>query len=504
MVHEGDVRMTSRDSVVIIGSGIAGLVAASVLVRQGYAVTLLEASAIPGGKLASWRDADGDSVEHGHHFWLDQYNNLNRLLPQMGVGDVFWEPAPGFDLVYTSGQRCSVTPRHFGTLTGLADLVRKLPGLSAADRRAGILGCVRLAACSWEERSYYDQLSALAWFRAAGVTPTFIRQFLDPVIGGVLFAPLRDLSFAAALCGRHSINPSTCRVRWLRGSMAACVVGPIIDHLRSAGCRVLLGHRVLELVPAGGRVGSLRVRQPDGAEVHLGADWVVSATNVSALRHLLVGAWADHPDLRHIHRLGEQPVITARIWFGRPVYLGGVTNGHVIGHGLDTFLMFVVQSAIESGATGSELVFETQMGPAEPYMRWPDEDLTALLLSELGAAFPELRGVRPRKAAISRFPAGFTAFPVGSASLRPGTHTSVPNLLLAGDWLACNLPVLAMERATVTGLQAANAILTAGGLQPEPVLAPQRDGRTVPLQAAARVWNGAARGLQRLLGYQRA
>ena len=46
---------TGQKKVVVVGAGWAGLGSAYHLARQGYAVTLLEAGAYPGGLVAGWQ-----------------------------------------------------------------------------------------------------------------------------------------------------------------------------------------------------------------------------------------------------------------------------------------------------------------------------------------------------------------------------------------------------------------------------------------------------------------
>jgi 15-cis-phytoene desaturase len=55
------------ERVIIGGGGLAGLAAAKRLVDAGYQVELLEQRPILGGKVSSWRDAEGDWVESGLH-----------------------------------------------------------------------------------------------------------------------------------------------------------------------------------------------------------------------------------------------------------------------------------------------------------------------------------------------------------------------------------------------------------------------------------------------------
>jgi protoporphyrinogen oxidase len=78
--------VTARDGdpagarAVVLGAGIAGLVAARQLLRQGVDVVVLEAAPQVAGLSATTRDADGFSFDLGAHFVT------NRLAAALGVG----------------------------------------------------------------------------------------------------------------------------------------------------------------------------------------------------------------------------------------------------------------------------------------------------------------------------------------------------------------------------------------------------------------------------------
>ena len=53
--------------VVIAGAGLAGLSCAKYLVDNGHIPIVLEARDVLGGKVAAWKDEDGDWYETGLH-----------------------------------------------------------------------------------------------------------------------------------------------------------------------------------------------------------------------------------------------------------------------------------------------------------------------------------------------------------------------------------------------------------------------------------------------------
>lgn len=60
---------------------------------------------------------------------------------------------------------------------------------------------------------------------------------------------------------------------------------------------------------------------------------------------------------------------------------------------------------------------------------------------------------------VVRIPQGVTHFSPGSYQYMPGCHTVVPNLFMAGDWIVTRHGSFSQEKAYVTGLEAANAVM---------------------------------------------
>ena len=85
-------------------------------------------------------------------------------------------------------------------------------------------------------------------------------------------------------------------------------------------------------------------------------------------------------------------------------------------------------------------------------------------------AFPELRAGLLH-AVLLRNDATHTLFQIGE----PGEHLAIetpwPDLFACGDWVYHPAPALYLERATVTGIAAANAALAGRGLEQWPLLA---------------------------------
>jgi hypothetical protein len=73
--------------VIVIGGGLAGLSTAKHLVDAGHLPIVIEARDLLGGKVAAWRDADGDVSETGLHCFFGAYPNAMTIFQDLEITD---------------------------------------------------------------------------------------------------------------------------------------------------------------------------------------------------------------------------------------------------------------------------------------------------------------------------------------------------------------------------------------------------------------------------------
>jgi carotenoid phi-ring synthase / carotenoid chi-ring synthase len=103
-------------------------------------------------------------------------------------------------------------------------------------------------------------------------------------------------------------------------------------------------------------------------------------------------------------------------------------------------------------------------GPRE-VLEQSDAILLTNVLTDFYRAFPELKG-RLIKPFLQRNAATHTLPSLGERGTHLGIETPWENFYCAGDWVRHQNPSFFLERACVTGLEAANQILCARGLEP--------------------------------------
>ena len=73
--------------VAIAGAGLAGLSCAKYLADAGHTPFVYEARNVLGGKVAAWKDDDGDWYETGLHIFFGAYPNMLQLFKELDIED---------------------------------------------------------------------------------------------------------------------------------------------------------------------------------------------------------------------------------------------------------------------------------------------------------------------------------------------------------------------------------------------------------------------------------
>lgn len=295
----------SETHVVVIGGGIAGLVAALDCAKVGMRVTVVEASERLGGLVRS-ADVAGLTVDVGAESFATRGGHVRALAEEVGLGDEIVAPNPGGAwLAGLPGGAAAPLPK--GGLLGIpenpfAEDVRRIIGWKGAWR--AYLDRLRPVLTIGEERS----LGALVRTRMGDLV---LDRLVAPVTSGVYSADPADIDIEAAAPGLNSALTRTGSlsgaVAQLRGGRTAApgsavegiaggmsrLIGALEKRLTELGVEIRLSTPVEAVSPAAAG-WSVRAGEDD-----LHADRVVLAASESAARGLLApligSAGADRP-----------------------------------------------------------------------------------------------------------------------------------------------------------------------------------------------------------------
>jgi hypothetical protein len=192
---------------------------------------------------------------------------------------------------------------------------------------------------------------------------------------------------------------------------------------------------------------------------------------------------------------------------GKPRWSGPDTGVFAAEDLLDNF--FALHTMQKEFEAMSDLFLECHIGDCEQFTALDDGDLFDRGLEVLEAYFPReaLRARMDRKRSrVLRHVDVFPLFAPGDHARTPTvSDASRPNLMLAGDWVRSDDPdtlSFFMERAAITGIEAANAIMRAEGT---PEKARKITSRAAPVTAAVlgfpvRAATSVVDALRRMLG----
>jgi len=152
------------------------------------------------------------------------------------------------------------------------------------------------------------------------------------------------------------------------------------------------------------------------------------------------------PVLDAAGRTAASPIVTVNLWFDRVV-----TEHDLIGLPGRT-MQWVFDKRRVFGEQASHLSLVSS--GAESIVSLTNEELIELAIREVNDVLPAARGAVLRRGLVVREKRATFSVAPGQPS-RPSTRTSIPGLLLAGDWIDTGLPAT-IESAVRSGHMAAS------------------------------------------------
>ena len=382
----------------VVGGGIAGLAAAQAAARAGWQVTLFEADARTGGKLALGGVA-GVQVDLGAESNLARRPEGTGLAEEVGLAEDLVHPATTAAGIWSRGE---LHPLPGGQLMGV-------PGDLRALAASGLLNAAALARVRADRllpRTPVEGDIAVGEYVAKRVGHDVVDRLVEPLLGGVYAGHADKLSLAATVPQLAPVAAAgtslTNGVRDLLAARSGAPGGPVFagirggvgrlpiavgDDARRYGAELRVGLAVRALTKAG---EGWRLELGDGSAVD--ADAVVLAVPAPEAARLLSGHAPTAAEQLSAIEYASMAIVTFAIPAAALGPEGLPGSGFLVppvdGRAIKASTFSTAKWPWLAHAAGSLVILRASLGRhgEEKDLDRDDEDLVKVALSDLGDA----------------------------------------------------------------------------------------------------------------------
>lgn len=432
----------SGKSVIVIGGGVAGLSAATLLAKKGYRVTLIEQRNRLGGRAFSFEDpTTAETIDNGQHVlmgcyaytlrWLDMLGQLHHLDADRRISIPFAEPQKKlYPLTIPD------LPMPFHLIAGIF----QFKNLSILERFS-----LLKAGLSLPFRRIDKTFSVDEWLSTLGQSENTKKYFWGPVCLAVmnttpanasakLFTDALKLMFLGKRDHSRIIVPKT--------GLSELFAEPAEKTILLNGGRIMLNSTVKHVNVEQNWVNGVKVK--DHGTIH--ADYYLSAVPPGTFIKMID---AETIDKYFKEKLSYRtsPIVSVYLWLKGPV-ADRLFEGPFIGC-INTHIQWVFKK--------SDHLLKVTISDGAEIVDWEREKILDTVVDEMKRLFSafDVSSVAHHQIVKERT-ATFNPGP-GSENLRPSAITPIGNLFLAGDWTDTGLPST-IESAVKSGFAAADII----------------------------------------------
>jgi squalene-associated FAD-dependent desaturase len=434
--------------IVVVGGGLAGIACALDCAQAGAEVTLVEVRRQLGGAAYSF-ERDGMSVDNGQHVFLRCCTAYRALLARLGSSaSVHLQPRLEIPVLSPGCEPALLRRARWPAPFHLAGSLLRYRRLAPSQRLR--VGRAALALSRADPRAReLDEISFGDWLARHGQDRQTVAALWDLIALPSL--NLRAAQASAALCAFVFKTGLLERadagdIGFHERPLGETIDAPAQRTLAAAGVEVRLGWRAQRIDRL---AGGFRVHRDDAGH-ELDAEAVVVAVPHARAASLVESLLA--PTAAALRRVASSPIVNVHVVYDRPVCQWRFAAG------VHTPVQYLFDRTAAAGLPREYQYLALSLSGAEREMSMTPDELRARYLPALSQLLPRARAAKVERFMVTKeHAATFRAQP-GIARLRPGAHTDVPGLVLAGTWTDTGWPAT-LEGAVLSGHAAASAVL---------------------------------------------
>jgi 15-cis-phytoene desaturase len=451
--------------VAIAGAGLAGLACAKYLTDAGHTPIVLERRDVLGGKVAAWKDEDGDWYETGLHIFFGAYPNMLQLFKELDIEDrLQWkEHTMIFNQPETPGTYSRFDfPDLPAPINGIVAILRNNDMLTWPEKIRFGLGLIPAIINGQKYVEEMDQYSFSEWLKKQNVPPRVEKEVFIAMSKALNFINPDEISSTVILTAlnRFLQEKNGSKMAFLDGSPTERLCQPLVDYITERGGEVRLNAPIKEfLLNSDGSVRGFLIRGLNGAtDEVLTADTYVSAMPVDPLKVMLPEPWRGMDFFKQLDGLEGVPVINLHLWFDRKL----TDIDHLLFSRSPLLSVYAdMSNTCKEYANPNRSMLELVLAPAKDWINKSDDEIVAATMAELEKLFPQHFGTadpaKLLKYHVIKTPRSVYKATPGRQQYRPSQVTPIANFYLTGDYTMQRY-LASMEGAVLSGKLTAQAI----------------------------------------------
>ena len=457
---------STQKTVLVMGGGLAGLSTAKHLVDAGHKPIVIEARDILGGKVAAWKDADGDVSETGLHVWFGAYPHAMNLFEDLNIQDrLQWKQhqmyfaKPGRETKeFTVFDFPPGVPAPFNAAWAIltSDMLSFFEKIQLG---IGLVPAYLFGQSYVEEQ---DKVSVQEWMDQRGIPQSVTDEVFVAMSKALGFIGPDKLSMQCVLIAvnRFLQETSGSRIAFLDGSPTERLCEPLREYIETRGGQVRTNAPVQRILvhPDNHQVVGLLLPH----EEVVTADAYVNAMPVDGLKKLLPTPWRSLEYFEKLQKLKGVPVINVHIWFDRKL---STVDNLIFSRSPLLSVYADMSEACREYSSSDRSMLELVLAPAAKYMTKSNNEILEATLLELERLFPEEIRADGSLAKVEKFTCVRTPTSVYETlpnleDCRPTQRSPISNFFCAGDFSKQRY-LASMEGAILSGILAATEVAEA-------------------------------------------
>ncbi len=451
--------------VAIAGAGLAGLSCAKYLADKGYTPIVLERRDVLGGKVAAWKDEDGDWYETGLHIFFGAYPNMLQLFKELNIEDrLQWKE---HTMIFNQPEKPGTYSRFDfpdlpAPINGVVAILRNNDMLTWEEKIRFGIGLIPAMVKGQKYVEEMDQYSWSEWMKKQNIPPRVEKEVFIAMSKALNFINPDEISATILLTAlnRFLQEKNGSKMAFLDGSPTERLCQPIVDYITAKGGEVRLNAPLKEiLLNEDSTVKGFFLRGLDGREDEVfTADLYVSAMPVDPLKVILPQPWQEMEFAKQLQGLEGVPVINLHLWFDRKL----TDIDHLLFSRSPLLSVYAdMSNTCKEYANPHRSMLELVLAPAKDWITKSDEEIIAATMNELKQLFPHhFSGDDPAKLLkhhLVKTPRSVYKATPGRQACRPLQKTPIANFYLSGDYTMQEY-LGSMEGAVLSGKRTAEAI----------------------------------------------